>query len=64
MRSNNVIKQEQRTGRNNWVVSIQLLILNIYETITRISVWQDEVKDEVKVLWLLFRCFLKSLDAD
>lgn len=50
-------------GRNDRVVPVQLLILNTCKSTARVSAWQDEVKDEVKVLWLLFRCFLKSLDA-
>lgn len=45
------------------MISIKLLILNTCKSIARVSTWQDEVKDEVKVLWLLFQCFLKSLDA-
>lgn len=47
---NRVIKQEQV----DTVLSVQLFILNTCKSIARVSAWQDEVKDEVKVLWLLF----------
>lgn len=47
---NRVIKQEQV----DTALSVQLFILNTRKSIARVNAWQDEVKDEVKVLLLLF----------